>query len=207
MRFGDTLIINDKEHGTGGKAQDPWHQGFRHALWKITKRDGNDKQLMLPVETLSVNEVIDQEKIVTGVRLLFEAIGEDPEREGLCDTANRVARMYKEVFRGLHEDPCRHLKVVFDEQHMERPTPGGGHMTITLGFDRVHGPSSIVVLHVQSPDGKIEAGGVRDPNPIGHQQPACDHAHSPEGCQGSSNTAPEQHNVHEGGSRIAQTKE
>ena len=74
---------------------------------------------MLPVETLGVNGAINQEKIATGVRLILEAIGEEPEREGLRDTANRVARMYTEVFRGLHEDPRTHLKVVFDEQHDE----------------------------------------------------------------------------------------
>jgi GTP cyclohydrolase I len=74
---------------------------------------------MLPVETLGVNGAINQEKIATGVRLILEAIGEEPEREGLRDTAKRVARMYKEVFRGLHEDPRTHLQVVFDEQHDE----------------------------------------------------------------------------------------
>jgi GTP cyclohydrolase I len=74
---------------------------------------------MPPVDILSVNGAIKQEKIEAGVRLILEAIGEDPQREGLRNTASRVARMYKEVFRGLHEDPRTHLKVVFDEQHDE----------------------------------------------------------------------------------------
>ena len=72
-----------------------------------------------PLLTPSVNGVVNLEKVETGVRLILEAIGEDPDREGLRDTANRVARMYTEVFRGLHEDPRTHLQVVFDEQHDE----------------------------------------------------------------------------------------
>ena len=67
----------------------------------------------------TVNGVIDQERIVQGVRMILAAIGEDPEREGLRDTAARVARMYAEFFQGLHEDPRHHLAVVFDEQHDE----------------------------------------------------------------------------------------
>jgi GTP cyclohydrolase I len=67
----------------------------------------------------SVNGVIDQEKIAQGVRMILEAIGEDPDREGLRDTSTRVARMYAEFFQGLHEDPRYHLAVVFDEQHDE----------------------------------------------------------------------------------------
>lgn len=47
------------------------------------------------------------------------AIGEDPERDGLKKTPGRVARMYAELFRGLHEDPDRHLETVFDENHHE----------------------------------------------------------------------------------------
>ena len=67
----------------------------------------------------AVNGVINQEKIAAGVRMMIEAIGDDPNREGLKDTASRVARMYGEFFQGLHEDPRTYLQVVFDEQHDE----------------------------------------------------------------------------------------
>ena len=67
----------------------------------------------------AVNGVINQEKIAAGVRTIIEAIGDDPDREGLKDTASRVARMYGEFFQGLHEDPRTYLQVVFDEQHDE----------------------------------------------------------------------------------------
>jgi GTP cyclohydrolase I len=62
---------------------------------------------------------IDMEKIEQAVAMILEAIGEDPEREGLKDTPKRVARMYNEVFAGLHDDPSRHLKVQFSEDHEE----------------------------------------------------------------------------------------
>lgn len=44
---------------------------------------------------------IDQEKIKEHIRGILEALGEDPEREGLKDTPDRVARMYNEVFEGM----------------------------------------------------------------------------------------------------------
>jgi GTP cyclohydrolase I len=65
------------------------------------------------------NGVIDQVKIATGVRIILEGLGEDVEREGLRDTAERVARMYVELLQGSHEDPREHLTVMFDEQHDE----------------------------------------------------------------------------------------
>ncbi|MGI6120618.1 MAG: GTP cyclohydrolase I FolE [Desulfosporosinus sp.] len=62
---------------------------------------------------------IDLEKIEQAVRMILDAIGEDPDREGLRDTPKRVARMYAEIFTGLYEDPSRHLKVQFSEFHEE----------------------------------------------------------------------------------------
>ena len=53
---------------------------------------------------------MDQEKIRRAVRDILEAVGEDPDREGLQETPDRVARMYAEIFRGLEEDPRRHIK-------------------------------------------------------------------------------------------------
>ncbi|MDP9368519.1 MAG: GTP cyclohydrolase I FolE [Chloroflexota bacterium] len=47
------------------------------------------------------------------------AIGEDPDREGLLRTPERVARAYAEMFAGLREDPRRHLSITFDEHHHE----------------------------------------------------------------------------------------
>ena len=46
-----------------------------------------------------------QEKVEQAVYQLLEALGENPEREGLLDTPKRVAKMYAEMFSGLNEDP------------------------------------------------------------------------------------------------------
>ena len=63
--------------------------------------------------------MVDQEKIRTAVRMILEAIGEDPDRDGLKDTPDRVAQMYADIFRGLHEDIGKPLEVIFDEGHDE----------------------------------------------------------------------------------------
>lgn len=62
---------------------------------------------------------INHAKIEAAVRSIIEAIGEDPNREGLLDTPKRVARMYEELFIGLNEDPSEHLSVMFNEDHEE----------------------------------------------------------------------------------------
>jgi GTP cyclohydrolase IA len=61
----------------------------------------------------------DLPRIERAVREILLAIGEDPEREGLLRTPERVAKSLEELFSGLREDPRRHLKVTFDEQHRE----------------------------------------------------------------------------------------
>jgi len=62
---------------------------------------------------------VNKPQIEQAVRLILEAIGEDPNREGLLDTPKRVAKMYEEVFSGLNEDPKEHFKTVFGEDHEE----------------------------------------------------------------------------------------
>ena len=53
------------------------------------------------------------------VREILIAVGEDPDRNGLLETPARVARMYAELFAGLHLDPRRHLQRVFEEKFDE----------------------------------------------------------------------------------------
>lgn len=62
---------------------------------------------------------INRAQIEKAVRLILEAIGEDPGREGLVDTPKRVARMYEEVFSGLNEDPKEYFETIFSEDHEE----------------------------------------------------------------------------------------
>lgn len=62
---------------------------------------------------------VDSLKIEQAVRMILEAVGEDPNREGLLETPKRVAKMYEEVFQGLHQDPKEHFATVFSEDHEE----------------------------------------------------------------------------------------
>jgi GTP cyclohydrolase I len=66
-----------------------------------------------------VTEPIDLERASAAVRELLIAIGEDPDRDGLRDTPDRVARSYAEIFRGLREDPEDVLSTTFDLGHDE----------------------------------------------------------------------------------------
>lgn len=57
--------------------------------------------------------------VETAIRDLLVAIGEDPDRDGLRDTPARMARAYREIFSGLHEDPREVLSVSFEVDHQE----------------------------------------------------------------------------------------
>jgi GTP cyclohydrolase I len=59
------------------------------------------------------------ERIEQAVRVILEAVGEDPNREGLRETPARVARLFDEILSGMKEDPSRHLRALFDERHHE----------------------------------------------------------------------------------------
>jgi GTP cyclohydrolase IA len=62
---------------------------------------------------------VDHERIRKAVREILAAVGEDPDREGLRDTPDRVARMYAEIFSGLSADPGCHLEKTFTQKHDE----------------------------------------------------------------------------------------
>ena len=57
--------------------------------------------------------MINEDKIKEAVKMIIEAVGEDPNREGLKDTPNRIARMYAEIFSGLNESPKEYLSRTF----------------------------------------------------------------------------------------------
>ena len=62
---------------------------------------------------------VDKGRIEKAVREILEAIGEDPDRDGLQRTPLRIAEMYEEIFAGLHDDPAKHLTVTFEADHDE----------------------------------------------------------------------------------------
>lgn len=73
--------------------------------------EGEDRSVLAPE--------IDQARIEKAVREILIAVGEDPDRDGLLDTPARVARMYAEIFAGIHDSPDRHLKTTFEADHDE----------------------------------------------------------------------------------------
>lgn len=77
-------------------------------------RNGNSK-----VNSVLTPKKVDKERIRAAVREILEAVGEDPDRDGLLETPDRVARMYAEMFAGLHKDPSEPLKKLFIEKYDE----------------------------------------------------------------------------------------
>jgi GTP cyclohydrolase I len=70
-------------------------------------------------EQAKANKNIDIARIERAVREILLAVGENPDREGLMQTPNRVARSYMELMSGLTENPRHHLRTVFHERYDE----------------------------------------------------------------------------------------
>jgi GTP cyclohydrolase I len=70
-------------------------------------------------ERAPLDSPMDLARIQKAVREILEAIGEDPDRDGLQETPERVSRMYAEIASGIHEDPAEHLTVTFEAGHDE----------------------------------------------------------------------------------------
>lgn len=62
---------------------------------------------------------MDKKKIERAVRMILEAIGENPNRRDLLGTPQRVAEMYEEIFFGIGRDSQKELEVTLDQKHDE----------------------------------------------------------------------------------------
>ncbi|MCF0140513.1 MAG: GTP cyclohydrolase I FolE [Mogibacterium sp.] len=62
---------------------------------------------------------VDQEKIKEAVRMILEAIGEDPNREGLVETPDRIARLYEEICEGMWQESSEVLDKTFTVKDAE----------------------------------------------------------------------------------------
>ena len=100
-------------------------------------------------------EEIDRPRIERAVREILLAIGDDPEREGLIETPERVAEAYAHLFSGLHEDPARNLEVSF---------PAGSHDTVLL---RDVPLASVCEHHLLPFVGKAHVGYVPEERVVG----------------------------------------
>ena len=71
------------------------------------------------MDSTTAREVFDSDGIRSAVQEILFSIGEDPKREGLIDTPNRVVELYRDIFSGLRSDPEEVLSVFFEENHTD----------------------------------------------------------------------------------------
>ena len=98
---------------------------------------------------------VDKPRIERAVREILIAIGENPDREGLVETPARVARMYAELFRGLNQQPAKHLKKFFTEKY--------DSMVIVRDIDF----NSMCEHHLLPFTGKVHIGYIPDGRVVG----------------------------------------
>lgn len=97
--------------------------------------------------------MIDQEKVKQAVRLLLEGIGEDPDREGLRETPDRISRMYEEIYGGLEENPKAYLQKTFHAENNEMVMEKDIHFYSTCEHHLLPFFGKAHVAYV--PDGKV----------------------------------------------------
>src|SRR6266436_3152458 len=85
----------------------------------MSERTGRSSRNLLTTKNGSPERKVDHARIRAAVREILIAVGEDPDREGLLETPDRVARMYAEVFAGLRKDAREPLRKTFTEKYNE----------------------------------------------------------------------------------------
>jgi GTP cyclohydrolase IA len=100
--------------------------------------------------------IVARKRIEAAVREILEAIGEDPDRDGLVRTPERIARMYvDEIFTGLNEDPARHLTVTFEAEHDEMVMVRDIAVHSVCEHHLVPFAGKAHVAYIPGPDGRI----------------------------------------------------
>ena len=85
----------------------------------MSERNSRSRRSVVVNNFKSASVGVDQERIEAAVREILLAVGEDPDREGLRETPERVARMYAEMFAGLGKDPRNPLGKTFTQKYDE----------------------------------------------------------------------------------------
>ena len=98
---------------------------------------------------------VDKPKVEQAVRMLLEGIGEDPDREGLQKTPERVARMYEEILAGMDQDPSEFFEVLFDEKHQEMVLVKDIPLYSICEHHLVPFFGKAFVAYIPGPDGKV----------------------------------------------------
>jgi GTP cyclohydrolase I len=107
------------------------------------------------VTDLPATGAIDLDRAAAAVRELLIAIGENPDRDGLKSTPERVARAYAEVFGGLHVNPDEVLETTFDENHDELVLVKDIPLYSTCEHHLVPWHGSAAVGYIPGEDGRI----------------------------------------------------
>ena len=98
---------------------------------------------------------IDKARIEKAIREILLAIGEDPDRDGLVRTPERVGAMYAEIFGGLHENPADHLTVTFEADHDEMVMVRDIAMVSNCEHHLVPFAGKAHVAYIPGPDGRL----------------------------------------------------
>jgi GTP cyclohydrolase IA len=101
------------------------------------------------------NKGVDRPRVEKAVREILLAIGEDPDRDGLKRTPQRVAAMYEEIFHGLHEDPSQQLTVTFEAEHDEMVMVRDIALYSSCEHHLVPFAGKAHVAYIPGPDGRI----------------------------------------------------
>ncbi len=99
--------------------------------------------------------MIDQPRIERAVREILLAMGEDPDRDGLKRTPERVAAMYAEIFGGIDENPADHLSVTFEAEHDEMVLVRDIPLHSSCEHHLVPFAGRAHVAYIPGPDGRI----------------------------------------------------
>ncbi len=106
-------------------------------------------------KSLSPLEGFDEKRIAAAVREILLAMGEDPDRDGLVRTPERVATMYSEIFQGMREDPARYLEVTFEAEHDEMVLVRDITMFSSCEHHLVPFGGKAHIAYIPGPDGRI----------------------------------------------------
>jgi GTP cyclohydrolase IA len=98
---------------------------------------------------------VDTARIERAVREILEAIGEDPDRDGLVRTPERVAGMYAEIFAGLHENPGEQITVTFEADHDEMVMVRDIPLFSSCEHHLIPFAGRAHVAYIPGPDGRI----------------------------------------------------
>lgn len=106
-----TIILDDLEDS--GRTREHYQRLYPDIPFVVLFEKPTSEWLVLPWETQHPGRSGEIDSVQSNITRILEYIGEDPKREGLVDTPNRVIRSWGEIFSGYKQNPADYL-TVFD---------------------------------------------------------------------------------------------